>query len=255
VYRGFDQARGGERVAVKLLHPLRDNEQWRRRRFVEEVAALQKLHDAGIVQIRCAGEAAPDRPYLVMEYIDGITLRALLREGRMDFVRAAALLEQIGRALAAAHRASILHRDLKPENIMIHDVGGPAERIKLIDFGIASLIEEQTQEHTTKLAGSPVYLAPERWVGLASCRSDIYSLAAIAAEMLAGSPVAELGFCAGDPAAFRQRVLALRPTLPQAALDLLADALAYDPEVRPPDAAAFVRDLSQILLDVHPIVG
>jgi serine/threonine protein kinase len=252
VYRGFDQAHGAEAVAIKLLHPLRDNEQWRRRRFVEEVAALQKLHDAGIVEIRFAGEAAPDRPYLVMEFVDGVTLRALLNEGPIELDQAANLLEQIGLALAAAHRAGILHRDLKPENIMILDPGAPGERIKLIDFGIASLVEEQAREHTTKLAGSPGYLAPERWVGLASCRSDIYSLGAIAAEMLSGMTVSDLGFCASDPVAFRERVLKMRPSVPPAALDLLCSALAYDPLARPADAEPFARDLAQNLPKTYP---
>jgi ligand-binding sensor domain-containing protein/tRNA A-37 threonylcarbamoyl transferase component Bud32 len=234
VYRGLDQAVDSASVAVKLYHPLRDNEQWRRRRFVEEVMALQKLRDPGIVEIRYAGEAAPDRPYLVMEFIDGVTLRELMNDGPIELERAALLLQQIGQALAAAHRAGVLHRDLKPENVMV-----TGESVKLIDFGIASLMEEQTRDHTTKLAGSPGYLAPERWVGLASPRSDVYSLAAIAAELLAGVPAAESGSCAGDPAAFRQRILERRPELPQATIDLLTAGLAYDPEARPADAEEF----------------
>jgi serine/threonine-protein kinase len=255
VYRALDQTDESKPVALKLLHPLRDHEQWRRRRFAEEVTALQRLHNPGIVEIKYAGEAAPDRPYLVMEFIEGITLRALLGAGPIELERAANLLEQIGQVLAAVHRSGVLHRDLKPENIMIRDCGEPHERILLIDFGIASLLEEQQHEHTTRLAGSPGYLAPERWVGLASFRSDLYSLAAIAAEMLSGAPVAELGFYAGDPAAFRRRVLSLRPSLPPAALDLLGAALAYDPEARPADAEAFTRDLSHSLVDASPIRG
>lgn len=110
VYRAADLANNGEPVAVKLLHPLCDNEEWRRRRFLDEVAALQKLDHSGVVDIRHAGEAAPDRPYLVMELIEGITLRALVRQGPVEFSRAARLLRQIGSALAASHRANILHR-------------------------------------------------------------------------------------------------------------------------------------------------
>jgi ligand-binding sensor domain-containing protein len=247
VYRATDRANHDEPVAVKLLHPLCDNEEWRRHRFLEEVRALQKLHDAGVVEIRHAGEAAPDRPYLVMELIEGITLRALLREGRMEFGRAARLLRQMGSALAASHRANILHRDLKPENVMICAAGLPSEHIKLIDFGIASIVEEQSREHTTKLAGSPGYLAPERWVGLASCKSDIYSMAAIAAEMLAGVTVAELGFCAGDPQSFRRRLEALRPEIPQIVIGLLVAALDYDPAARPGNAELFATALSNNL--------
>ena len=110
------------------------------------------------------------------------------------------------------------------------------------------MVEEQTREHTTKLAGTG-YLAPERWVGLASCKSDIYSLAAIAAEMLAGVGVAERGFCAGDPQMFRRRIEERRPAIPQTVIDLLASGLAYDPEVRPAMREMFARDISNGLRD------
>ena len=119
IYRAQDLANSAGMVAVKLLDPMRDNEEWRRRRFAEEVAALQKLNHPGIVRILHAGEAAPDQPYLAMEFIDGITLREMMGGGPLDFDRAANLLEQIGEALATAHHAGILHRDLKPENVML----------------------------------------------------------------------------------------------------------------------------------------
>jgi ligand-binding sensor domain-containing protein len=232
VYRARDQANGAELVAVKVLHALRDHEEWRRRRFAEEVAALQKLDHPGAVRIRHAGEAAPDQPYLVTEFIEGVTLRELLAGGPLEFDRAARLLQQMGEALAAAHRVNILHRDLKPENVMVCDAGSPEERIKLIDFGIASTHVDQDPTQSTQLAGSPGYLAPERWIGLASCASDVYSLAAIAWEMFTGE-------------SYQHGTGARHSTLPPAVAELLTSALAYDPEDRPKDAEAFAREVGQ----------
>jgi hypothetical protein len=230
VYRARDAAHASQPVAVKLLHRMQDNEQWRRRRFAEEVDALQKLDHSGIVRILHTGEAAPDQPYLVMEFIDGITLRDLLSAGPLEFDRGISLLQQMGEALAAAHQEGILHRDLKPENVMVCDAGRPQARIKLIDFGIARAQVEQQTSHTTHLAGSPGYLAPERWVGMETCASDVYSLAAIAWEMLTGE-------------SYQHGSNGTHARLPQPVADLLAAALAYDPQQRPPDADAFVREL------------
>ena len=231
VYRAVD-LQDDETVAVKLLHPFLNHTEWRRRRFQQEVAALEKLRHPGIVRIRRAGAGAAERPYLVMELLEGITLRELIAGGVPEPARAANLLGQIGEALGAAHQAAVLHRDLKPENIIILDAGSPGERIKLIDFGIARAEAGQSTVRSTQLAGSPGYVAPERWAGRESYASDIYSFAAVAAEMLTGSP-------ALDPSA---------ASLPGELLDRLATGLAYDPEKRPADSAAFARELSRQLL-------
>jgi serine/threonine-protein kinase len=228
VYRAADLANASEPVAVKLLHPLRDHAEWRRRRFRQEVAALQKLDHKGIVRIRHAGEASAVRPYVVMEFIDGITLRSLLSDGPLEWHRAANLLNQIGEALATAHQAGILHRDLKPENVMVLDAGLPSEKTKLIDFGIANTEIDEVRTQTTQLAGSPGYVAPERWLGRQSRASDIFSLAAVATEMLTGSPTPD-------------RLDSLPPNL----AELLSAGVAYDPAKRPTDAAVFAAELSR----------
>jgi serine/threonine-protein kinase len=115
---------------------------------------------------------------------------------------------------------------------MVCDAGSPGERIKLIDFGIASTQTDPAPRQSTQLAGSPGYLAPERWIGLASCASDIYSLAAIAWEMLTGE-------------SYQHGIGASRAELPPALADLLASALAYDPEDRPKDAEVFAREMAR----------
>ena len=183
VYRAIDLEHDNEAVAVKLLHPFHNHVEWRRRRFQQEVAALEKLRHPGIVRIRHAGEGGAHRPYLVMELVEGITLRDLMAHAPPDPAQAANLLGAIGEALAAAHQAGILHRDLKPENVMVVEEVRAGQRIKLIDFGIARPEVDLATTHATQLAGSLGYVAPERWAGHESYASDIFSLAAIAAEM------------------------------------------------------------------------
>jgi serine/threonine-protein kinase len=185
-----------------------------------------------------------------MEFIDGVTLREVLAGGALELERAARLLTQIGEALAAAHRSGVLHRDLKPENVMISHAGSPAECVKLIDFGIASSLSHESSDHTTQLAGSPGYLAPERWVGIATCASDIYSLAAIAAEVIAGTSITDLRSSETDLRSVEERIQALCPGVPQSAIDLLAAALRYDPADRPQDADAFAHELAGHLASV-----
>ena len=170
-----------------------------------------------------------------MELVEGITLRDLMAQAPPDPAQAANLLGAIGEALAAAHQAGILHRDLKPENVMVLEEGRSGQRIKLIDFGIARPEVDQAATHATQLAGSPGYVAPERWAGQESYASDIFSLAAIAAEILTGAPM------------LKQSVPALPPQL----YDLLAAGLAHEPERRPTDPESFARELSRHLLKVR----
>jgi streptogramin lyase len=238
VYRASDQQSGEAPVAVKLLHPLRDHELWRRRRFAAEVAALQELNHPGVVRIRAAGETE-GRPYLVMDFVEGVTLRSLIDAGPLEFDRAALLLRQMGEALAVAHAAGILHRDLKPENVMVRNAGGARECAQLIDFGIARMQDEPAHTHSTNLAGSPGYLAPERWIGQEGRASDVYSLAAVAWEMLTGSTYVH-GRDEDSP-------------LPPAVAGILQSAMAYDPKDRPEDAAEFVRQLSNRLREERTV--
>src|ERR1043165_4482740 len=127
------------RVVVKVLLEDSLKNEWVVQKFRQEIESLTRMDDPGVVVIFDAG-TLPDGPqYLVMQYVDGVSLRADIKPGGMDMDRAADILRQIGRTLSAAHDEGIIHRDLKPENIMLRRVASGEEHVKVIDFGIAKV--------------------------------------------------------------------------------------------------------------------
>jgi serine/threonine-protein kinase len=136
-------------------------------------------------------------PFLVIEYIDGVTLRMEMARGPIVLDRIPRILRETGRAVDAAHQKGVLHRDLKPENIMLERPATPEERVRLIDFGIARLEEPSGAAATqlTQFAGTTHYMASEQLRGKPCPASDIYALAVVAYEMLAG----ERPFAAASP--------------------------------------------------------
>src|SRR5207237_5353259 len=142
----------------------------------------------GIVGIVDTGQLSEGNPYIVMRYVNGVTLRSCLTPEGMSLERASDLIKQIGSALAAAHDKGILHRDLKPENIMVQSSGGD-EQITIVDFGLAkvkkSIVSTSTVQPST--FGTLYYMSPEQFRGWGiSIPSDIYSLGIIAYEMVTG---------------------------------------------------------------------
>lgn len=178
----------------------------------------------------------PDgRLFLVLEFIDGVTLRSVMAKdpGGMDLRRAADLLRQIARALSAAHDAGVHHRDLKPENIMIRDLGDGQELAVIIDFGIATVLNSEVPPSSeTMVAGSWHYMAPEQLAGRPEAASDICALGVIAFEIVTGSRP----FRAGSAVELyqqqregpKQGPCALRPDLPPAAAVVILKALSFD---------------------------
>ena len=170
-------------VAIKLLHASLHTQQ-ERTEFIKEAQLLKKLRHPYILRILDAG-FQENMPYLVTEYAAGGSLRDHLRKYNgqpLPVEEAVAILTQIGQALHYAHQQHIVHRDLKPENILFNNQG----EALLADFGIAVLL---TTAHTTGwvgLGGTPPYMAPEQFEGLASPKSDQYALGCIAYELLTG---------------------------------------------------------------------
>ncbi|MBS1826664.1 MAG: serine/threonine protein kinase [Acidobacteria bacterium] len=177
----------GESVVVKM--PL--HWEWYRedlhRRFLAEVEILRRLRHPGIVSMLGAGKTAEGTPFFVMPFVEGESLRAVLERGPVGREEAAAIVEQLGEAIAAAHAESVIHRDIKPENVMVQRRGDGGVRAVLIDFGISLFADGETGAGTTtKFFGTTRYMAPEQLLGKPVKASDVYALALIVYEMVTG---------------------------------------------------------------------
>lgn len=189
VYLAQD-SRLGRRVALKLLPDHFVTNQDRLRRFRQEARAASALNHPNIITIHEIGETETTH-YIVTEFIEGETLRALLFRNRVELVRALDIATQAASALAAAHVAGIVHRDIKPENIMLRDDG----YVKVLDFGIAKLMPEgpappmgmSVETCPGLIVGTAHYMSPEQAQGLkVDERTDIWSLGVVLYEMLTG---------------------------------------------------------------------
>lgn len=189
VYLAQD-SRLGRRVALKLLPDHFVTNQDRLRRFRQEARAASALNHPNIITIHEIGETETTH-YIVTEFIEGETLRALLARNRVELVRAVDIATQTASALAAAHAAGIVHRDIKPENIMLRRDG----YVKVLDFGIAKLMPEGPAPSTGMafetspglIVGTAHYMSPEQAQGLkVDERADIWSLGVVLYEMLTG---------------------------------------------------------------------
>ena len=185
------------KVAIKVLHAQYVGEASMAQRFLDEARAVNRVEHPGLVKIHDCGRHPELGLYLVMELLRGRTLRQLIKEqAPLPPAEALLLVDQLVAVLAAVHAEQIVHRDLKPENIMlVPDALVPGgERVKVLDFGLAKLklagANPDGQTKTGHVMGTPLYMAPEQCVDAkrTDARTDIYSLACIAYELLAGKP-------------------------------------------------------------------
>ena len=249
----------GDEVAVKVLHAKFVNDETLVERFRREARAAAQLHHPNVVTIHDYGEARGPGgfAYIVMELVRGESLRDLLnREGRLEAARAVELMRGVCAGVAAAHRRGIVHRDIKPDNIIRIplDEDSPAERVKVVDFGIAKLRDmaaEAKLTHVGAVVGTPNYMSPEQCKGEhLDARADVYSLGALLYEMLAGSPPFTAANISG---VILKHVNEPQPPVPQnlrvpAALqEAIARALSKQPEGRQRDAAEFAREIQDAL--------
>lgn len=179
------------RVAIKVLRPQAEASAAARMRFKREACAMARIESEHVATIFDFGHATEARPYLVMEYLEGRDLRALLKEHRrVPAPRAARLLHGVCRGLEAAHRQGVLHRDLKPENLFVVTRDG-MEKCKVLDFGLAKLLHSSRSDLPTQ-AGIPLgtlhYMSPEQARGDPDIdeRADVYGCAAVLYELLTG---------------------------------------------------------------------
>ncbi|WP_060930026.1 Stk1 family PASTA domain-containing Ser/Thr kinase [Granulicoccus phenolivorans] len=184
VYRAMDRRLTRE-VAIKVMHEGLGDDQDFARKFDREARAAAKLSHPNIVSVFDQGVDL-GRPYIVMEYVAGRTLRNLIsREAPLDPLRALEITDQILSALVAAHESGLVHRDVKPENVLISHRG----QLKVADFGLARAVTAQSSTATQGLLiGTVSYLPPELvTTGKADTRSDVYSTGIVLFEMLTGS--------------------------------------------------------------------
>ena len=236
-------------VAIKILKSdLADNADFRRR-FHDESQAVAQLSHANIVSVYDVS-TNPDREYIVMELIDGITLKQYMeRRGRMDWRESLHFITQIMRGLSHAHSRGIIHRDIKPQNIMVLRDGS----VKMADFGIACLAN-QGQTLTQEALGSVHYISPEQARGdRIDARSDIYSAGVVLYEMLTGRLPFEgdsavsvaIQHLSSVPLAPRD----IDPSIPEPLELICMKAMNSDPNKRYASADAMIEDLEKFRRD------
>jgi serine/threonine-protein kinase len=185
----------GRQVVVKVMHDNVAADPKFRERFQRETLLMARFQHPHVVTLFDASLSDPQGPCIVMEYIRGITLDTLLhRNNRLSPARAGRLLGQLCEALQAAHQEGIVHRDLKPANLMVVDPDTPYEKVKVMDFGLAKLLDVRPVNYqkisdtgTDFAVGTPGYISPEQVRGEEiDHRSDLYSVGVILFELLTG---------------------------------------------------------------------
>ena len=242
----------GKRVAIKMLHGAGLYDPDSIARFRREATILSRIGHASIVDVIDVNVSEDDRPFQVLELLEGETLHARLARGPMPLAEAMALIEQIGSALQAAHIAGIVHRDLKPANVFcVRDDRGQT-RAKVLDFGIAKVFGGQSlQTRAGTVLGTPQYMAPEQAEGSPECvdaRADVFALGAMSYEMLGGRPA----FDGDTPLAVTYKVVhaeprplrELAPHVPASTIAAIERALAKDRAARFQDVPSFLAALS-----------
>ena len=181
------------RVAIKVLHNELSRDDLAVERFRREATTVAEIDNEHIVEIHDFGRTPDGRLYMAMELLEGETLDGILvREKTLSVERTADILIQVGEALMEAHAIGYVHRDLRPRNIYLAVRRGKANFVKLLDFGLAKLVETDAQAASTSLGmtfGDPRYMSPEQARGdRIDLRADIYQLGCVAYEMLTGAP-------------------------------------------------------------------
>ena len=256
VYRAFDTVL--ERpVAIKLMHREIAADSDQLERFRREARSVAQLNHPHIVTVIDAGEEPSEdslelgvgTPYIVLEYVEGETLKQLIRrEGPLEVTEAIAYAIEIARALGAAHERLIVHRDVKPQNVLIGEEGGA----KITDFGIARTLTEEGLTVAGRVLGTTDYVSPEQALGQpVAGQSDLYSLGIVLYEMLTG----QVPFTGETPVAVAMRhvreqvpdVQLLRADVSAATASVVDRAVAKDLDYRYQDADAMIAALEEVL--------
>ena len=226
--------------AIKVFYRSETIIETRAREIWEDLTRLASFNHPGVVQILDTAGLSESPPYVVTEYIPGVSLSEEFSETGMELDRVAELCRQIGQTISAAHAAGILHRDLKPANILLSNTYGN-EHVKIIDFGLTKHLFDKTEAgppwHSVEADAGFAYMAPEQfYLNECSVRSDVYAMGAILYEMVTGQspfPADSLyQLILSKREQIKDNLCELRPGLPQAAQTVILKALAFEPKDR-----------------------
>ena len=261
-----EHIRLGRQVALKVLRSEFSGNREAVRRFFAEARAVNRINHENIIEVSDFIEDANGASFYIMELLKGMDLRAFEdQEGRLPLDRALRIALQICGGLAAAHDAGIIHRDLKPDNVFLIERGGRKDFVKLLDFGVAKLMNAALDEASTFksaagiVVGTPDYMSPEQALGQAvDHRTDIYSLGVILFEMVVG----QRPFRAESAREIMVQHLVTQPprpskvmavatsTLPDGLEELVLDCLQKEPRDRPQSVRDVEKRLRKILVDL-----
>jgi len=244
-------------VAIKVLHQRLVEDEAARMRFHMEARAAVLLQHANAVSVTDFGQTSEGCVYIVMELLEGRTLREILsREAPIETARAVSIMLQVSDAVAAAHEAGIIHRDLKPSNILVTQSADQPAVVKVLDFGIAKLAADKFEDdddatalaERSSVVGTPRYMAPEQSNGFdLTPAADVYSLGVILYELLTGMAP----FTGSTPAEISQKHTNDLPhspreivaAIPEDVERVVLHALEKQSSDRPANAAEFRREL------------
>lgn len=249
--------------AVKVLHSSMLADPSAIPRFQREARAAARIRHQNAIAVNDFGITTDNIVYLVMEFFPGRSLRELLREnGPFSVERMTRIIERVAAALDAAHQQGIIHRDVKPDNVMLRTLPNGEDEVKVLDFGIAKIVDQggvsESLTITGTIIGTPHYLSPEQCRAATDldARSDLYSLAVVACEMLLGSPP----FQAATPIAVAMMHISDPPPtlvdkvpgmLPEAEA-VIHKAMAKKREDRQPSVVDFARELFEAVFGFVP---
>jgi eukaryotic-like serine/threonine-protein kinase len=258
----------GRQVVVKVMHEQIANDPKFRERFQRETLLMARFQHPYAVTLYDASLDDPLGPCIIMEYIKGVNLDALLaKNGRFTPARVGRLLNQLCEVLQAAHDQQMIHRDLKPANLMVIDADSPREKIKVMDFGLAKVVDPDMLQKITDTnvdfaVGTPGYICPEQVRGeTVDHRGDLYSVGVLLYELLSGRlPFGErnsmdmlLAHATELPPSFAE--LEISGYVPAAVEAVVMRCLEKDPEKRPQSAHELADSFERALMEAETVVS